>query len=75
MAADRLRENPRRSSADNPPVPRRGGESSRILSVVQTGGGESSGDGVARRNSEVGSRDAGLWLSADHGGAANAGAG
>src|SRR5215216_1091503 len=75
MAADRLPEDPRRRKAHNQIVPCRGGQSRRLLSVHQAGGREGRGDGVARRNSEAGGADAGLWLSADHRGAAASGLG
>jgi hypothetical protein len=63
MAADRLREDPPRREDNNQAVSGRGSQPSRILSVHQTGRGASSGDEVARRNSEASGRDAGLWLS------------
>src|SRR2546428_7955662 len=70
MAADRLPEDPRGRASHKSIVPRRGGESSRLLSVSEAGGGERGRDGIGRRNSEASRGDAGLWLSADHGGPA-----
>ncbi len=75
MAADRLPEDPRGRASHKSIVPGRGGESSRLLSVSEAGGGERGRDGIARRNSEASRGDAGLWLSADHGGAAARGLG
>ena len=69
MAADRLPEDPRGRASHKSIVPRRGGESSRLLSVSEAGGGERGRDGIGRRNSEASRGDAGLWLSADHNGA------
>jgi transposase len=66
MAADRLPEGPRRRQNDNPAVPGRRRESSRILSVYQPETGERGRDAVARRDSENSSRDAGVWPSADY---------
>src|SRR2546427_8957426 len=70
MAADRLPEDPRGRASHKSIVPGRGGESSRLLSVSEAGGGERGRDGIGRRNSEASRGDAGLWLSADHGGGA-----
>src|SRR2546422_6864610 len=75
MAADRLPEDPRGRASHKSIVPRRGGESSRLLSVSEAGGGERGRDGIGRRNSEASCGDAGLWLSADHGGGAGRGVG
>src|SRR5947209_1129083 len=75
MAADRLPEDPRGRASHKSIVPGRGGESSRLLSVSEAGGGERGRDGIGRRNSEASCGDAGLWLSADHGGAAARGLG
>src|SRR2546427_8495403 len=75
MAADRLPEDPRGRASHKSIVPRRGGESSRLLSVSEAGGGERGRDGIGRRNSEASRGDAGLWLSADHGGGAGRGRG
>ena len=72
MAADRLPEDPRGRASHKSIVPGRGGESSRLLSVSEAGGGERGRDGIGRRNSEASRGDAGLWLSADHGGTAPA---
>src|SRR2546427_10242986 len=75
MAADRLPEDPRGRASHKSIVPRRGGESSRLLSVSEAGGGERGRDGIWRRNSEASRGDAGLWLSADTRGGAACGLG
>src|SRR5207245_10685952 len=75
MAADRLPEDPRGRASHKSIVPGRGGESSRLLSVSEAGGGERGRDGIGRRNSEASCGDAGLWLSADQGGGAARGRG
>src|SRR5712691_795918 len=70
MAADRLRKDPRGRASHKSLVPGRGGEPRRILSVPQADRRQGCRDEVARRNSEAGRGDAGLWVSADQRGVA-----
>src|SRR5438309_7360586 len=70
MAADRLRKDPRGRASHKSIVLRRRGKPRWLLSVPEADRRAGRRDEITRRNTEASRGDAGLWVSADHGGAA-----